>query len=65
MVLFDEYVNKKIVIILRNGFRKFGTLLACDGEFVSLSFNDGSTQFIARREINELFLDKKTDGVRV
>lgn len=53
--IFDAFINKRVVIILSNGFRKYGILESHTEGFVKLLFfNSDKFEFIAKSEIMSL-----------
>lgn len=57
--MFDQYLNKHVVVIQKDGFRKFGVFIASDYIFIYLKFKDGFPHGIAISEIKDIAEDTK------
>lgn len=59
-MVYECWIGKCVVIILKNGFRKFGVLANEDDKNVYLKFyTDGMPRPISKDEIANIDFDKK------
>jgi hypothetical protein len=62
--MFEEFLNKRVVVIKKGGYKKFGTLKQTTFLGIFLEFIDGSIHFISNDSIEDLSEDKiKWDNV--
>jgi len=64
-MMVDTLINKQIVLIQTDGFRKFGVLISFDTIYACLKFADGDLHYIPQRLILEILPDpraKREDG---
>ena len=62
--VFEQYIDKRVVVTQKDGFRKFGIFLYSDELFIYLKFNNSDIPVsIAISEIKGVAEDQKADGV--
>ncbi|MEM4097885.1 MAG: hypothetical protein QXS81_04280 [Candidatus Micrarchaeaceae archaeon] len=57
--MWQELLNKDVVVVMRDGFRKIGKLREAGDKMISLEFYDGRHELINIADINKIFEVKK------
>ena len=57
-VVYEPFIGKDVVLILKNGFRKFGRMTGHDDRFVAMLFYDGKPEAVNKDSISSIKLDQ-------
>ncbi len=60
--MFEEFINRHVRILKRDGYTKYGTVLAVDSNFIKLCFDDGRVEFINFSEIGTIAMYNSGEG---
>ncbi|MEM0147362.1 MAG: hypothetical protein QXV17_06755 [Candidatus Micrarchaeaceae archaeon] len=52
--MLNELLNKDVVVVMRDGFKKIGKLSGIDGKMIALKFYDGRTELINLDDISKI-----------
>ena len=52
--MFEEYLNLKVVVIKKDGYKKAGIVRSCDADFVKIEKDDGRMEHISHDSIESI-----------
>jgi hypothetical protein len=52
-------IGKKVVVVCKDHFRKFGVLKSIDQQFLVLVFSNGKEEYIPVQNVSAISLDEK------
>ncbi|MEM3416075.1 MAG: hypothetical protein QW719_01900 [Candidatus Micrarchaeaceae archaeon] len=52
--MLNELLNKDVVVVMKDGFKKIGKLSGIDGKMIALKFYDGRTEMINIDDISKI-----------
>jgi len=52
--LFEEYLNLKVVVIKKDGYKKAGIVRSCDADFIKIEKDDGRSEHISHDSIESI-----------
>jgi len=56
--MFEELLNKKVKVIMKDGFVKYGTLIKCENNFIKLLFKNNAFENINLDDVKVVKLDE-------
>jgi small nuclear ribonucleoprotein (snRNP)-like protein len=56
--MFEELLNKKVKVIMKDGFVKYGILIKCENNFIKLLFKNNDFENINLDNVKVVKLDE-------